>query len=182
VGELEQVGAPDWRPPVFVPAVAELVGRTATELDSETVATLRDLVAGLPERFAQVAECGVPDTLVHGDFHPGNTRGLPGPDGRSVILDWGDCGIGNPLLDQAAFLASIGEEKRGPVRTAWAQLWRDAAPGSDPDLAGSLLEPVAALRQAHIYRTFLDGIEPDERVYHVNDPAHWLRRAAALAG
>jgi hypothetical protein len=180
VGELEQVGAPDWRPPVFVPAVTELVSRTAIDLDSATVATLRDLVAGLPERFAEVAECGVPDTLVHGDFHPGNTRGQPGPEGRSVILDWGDCGIGNPLLDQAAFLASIAAEKRDPIRTAWAQLWRDAAPGSDPDHAARLLEPVAALRQAHIYRTFLDGIEPDERVYHVNDPAHWLRRAAAL--
>jgi hypothetical protein len=25
---------------------------------------------------------------------------------------------------------------------------------------------------------FLDWIEPDERVYHRDDPARWLRRAA----
>ena len=29
---------------------------------------------------------------------------------------------------------------------------------------------------------FLDGIEPDERIYHAPDPARWLARAAALAG
>jgi hypothetical protein len=32
-----------------------------------------------------------------------------------------------------------------------------------------------------IYQTFLDGIEPDEHVYHSADPAHWLGRAAAGA-
>ena len=32
-----------------------------------------------------------------------------------------------------------------------------------------------------IYQVFLDGIEPDERVYHSGDPAHWLRKAAELA-
>jgi aminoglycoside phosphotransferase (APT) family kinase protein len=114
--------------------------------------------------------------LVHGDFHPGNVRWSGG---GPVLLDWGDCGIGNPLLDQAAFLSSIGEAKRGPVRAAWADLWRDAVPGCDPDRAAALLAPVAALRQALIYRMFLDGIEPAERVYHVNDPGTWLRRAAS---
>jgi aminoglycoside phosphotransferase (APT) family kinase protein len=181
VDELVEVGAPDWRVGSFEPAVQEMVSRTAAELDEPSRATLRVLLAGLPERFAAVADCGVPDTLVHGDFHPGNTRGSPDAGGRSVLLDWGDCGIGNPLLDQAAFLASIGEEKREPVRQEWAALWRAAVPRSDPDRAASLLAPVGALRQALIYRNFLDGIEPDERVYHATDPATWLRRAAALS-
>jgi hypothetical protein len=179
IDELAEVGAPDWRAGPFVPAVTDLVARTAGELDGDTVAALQALLDGLPDRFAAVAACGVPDTLVHGDFHPGNTRGSV--EGRSVLLDWGDCGIGNPLLDQAAFLSSIGEPKREPVRAAWASLWRDAVPGSDPDRAAVLLAPVGALRQALIYRTFLDGIEPTERVYHANDPATWLRRAAGLS-
>jgi hypothetical protein len=179
IDELAEVGAPDWRAGPFVPAVTDLVARTAGELDGDTVAALQALLDGLPDRFAAVAACGVPDTLVHGDFHPGNTRGSV--EGRSVLLDWGDCGIGNPLLDQAAFLSSIGEPKREPVRAAWASLWRDAVPGSDPDRAAVLLAPVGALRQALIYRTFLDEIEPTERVYHANDPATWLRRAAGLS-
>ena len=31
-----------------------------------------------------------------------------------------------------------------------------------------------------IYRTFLDNIEDDEKVYHAADPQDWLRRTADL--
>ena len=132
--------------------------------------------------LADVAGCGVPDTLVHGDFHPGNTRGRAGDGGRSVLLDWGDCGLGNPLLDQAAFLASIA---RGAARAGARALGRPVA-GRGPGLATRpgrprCSTPVAALRQALIYQIFLDGIEPDERVYHAADPAHWLARAVVGA-
>ncbi len=180
VPELVEVGAPDWRAEAFVPAAEQLLSVAGGDLGADDVSRLHAIVDGLPHRFAAVAECGVPDTFVHGDFHPGNTRGSDAPDGRSVLLDWGDCGIGNPLLDQAATLASIRDEQRDPLRAHWAGLWRDAVPGCDPDRAAELLGPVRALRQALIYQVFLDGIEPDERVYHSGDPAHWLRKAAAL--
>ncbi len=101
--------------------------------------------------------------------------------GRLVLLDWGDCGVGHPLLDQAAFLERLAAPDRDVVRAQWAGLWRAAVPGSSPERAATLLEPVAALRQAVIYDQFLTQIEPDERVYHAGDPADWLRRAAALA-
>jgi hypothetical protein len=42
-----------------------------------------------------------------------------------------------------------------------------------------LVEPVAALRAALIYRTFLDGIEETERGYHVDDVPAMLRLALA---
>ena len=41
----------------------------------------------------------------------------------------------------------------------------------------AVLMTLAALRQALVYRTFLDHIEPDERVYHRQDVPFWLRRA-----
>ena len=179
--ELAEVGAPDWRAEHLVPAVERVVERTAPQLDDDVRRRLDVLVGGLPQRLDEVAACGVPDTLVHGDFHPGNSRGSAEPGGRSVLLDWGDCGLGNPLLDQAAFLASIAEEQREPVRERWAELWLAAVPGSDPARAATLLTPVSALRQALIYQVFLDGIEPDEHVYHAADPAHWLGKAAAHA-
>jgi hypothetical protein len=180
--ELLAVGAPDWRAHALVPAVERLVDRAGSRLEDDVRRPLDALVADLPQRLADVAACGLPDTLVHGDFHPGNTRGSPAEGGRSVLLDWGDCGLGNPLLDQSAFLASIAEEQREPVRERWARLWRTAVPGSDPARAADLLTPVAALRQALIYQSFLDAIEPDERAYHAGDPPNWLGRAAATSG
>ena len=47
--------------------------------------------------------------------------------------------------------------------------------------AAELIAPVAALRQALIYRTFLDHIEESERIYHRTDPADWLREAVTAA-
>jgi Ser/Thr protein kinase RdoA (MazF antagonist) len=175
VDELLGMGLPDWRHPSLTVMVEQAIARTAAQLDVETVAKVVDLTAGLDDRFAAVARCGIPDSLVHGDFHPGNVRG---GDERLVLLDWGDCGVGHPLLDQAAFVERLSPTGRTAVQSLWSQLWRDAVPGCDPDQAAQLLEPVAALRQAVIYDVFLAAIEPDERVYHAADPAAWLRRAA----
>lgn len=145
------------------------------ELSSQDRATLARLARGLPDRFGQVADCGLDDTLVHGDFHPGNFRG----DARGIILlDWGDSGVGHPLLDQPAFLSRIPNVDI--VEAHWLQQWRDAIPGCDPARAARLLGPVAAARQAVIYRRFLDLIEPAEHPYHRADPAAWLRRTATF--
>ena len=177
VPELLAMGLPDWRHPSLARLAEDALRRTAAELDVATVEAVRVLIAGLPERFAAVADCGVPDSLVHGDFHPGNVRGN---DQRLVLLDWGDCGVGHPLLDQAAFVERLVPTDCDVVRTHWAGLWRAAVPGSDPERAAALLEPVAALRQAVIYDQFVTQIEPDERVYHAGDPADWLRRVAEV--
>ncbi len=193
VAELLALGLPDWRPAPLTALAAATIRRAADQLDAATTAMLDSLIGGLPERFAAIAACGIPHTLVHGDFHPGNVRRIssgtdpgpgtgPGTANGWVLLDWGDCGVGHPLLDQTAFLSRQAAAAKVRIRAEWARLWRAAVPGSDPDRAAALIEPVAALRQAVIYHKFLDNIEADERVYHAGDPAFWLRRAAALSG
>jgi hypothetical protein len=169
--ELLALGVHDWRVDAFVERAADVVGRDAPAADR---ARLGRLVDGLPARFAALAACGLPDGLVHGDFHPGNVRwSLGGP----VLLDWGDCGIGHPLLDLPAFLDRAGSDA-DRLRDRWLGRWAAAVPGSDPTRAATLVAPVAALRQAIVYREFLDGIEASEHVYHRDDVPAWLTRAA----
>jgi aminoglycoside phosphotransferase (APT) family kinase protein len=170
-------GAFDWRASAFAWRARNVVESASPMLEGGTRAALADLLDELPERLAALAGCGLPDTLVHGDFHPGNVRG---DDEHLTVMDWGDSGVGHPLLDQAAFLEWVPAEHRQRVRSAWAAAWRAAVPGSDPERAGALVAPLAAVRQAVIYQLFLDNIEPVERVYHVGDPPMWLDRAAAL--
>jgi Phosphotransferase enzyme family len=177
VAELIALGLPDWRAPALGVAIANVVDRTRDEMSAEDRITLASFVRGLPGRFAEVAACGLPDTLVHGDFHPGNFRG----DRLTLtLLDWGDSGVGHPLMDLPAFLEPIPNSAVDAVRTHWLQQWSEAVPGSDPVRAAALLAPVAAARQAVVYRSFLDNIEPSEQPYHRADPAMWLNRAAAL--
>ena len=175
--DIIDLGGWDWRGPALVSGIVDVIARTADALPREDVAMLERFGRGLATRLAAIDACGLGDTLVHGDFHSGNLRG----EGLNLtLLDWGDSGIGNPLLDQAAFLERVPQDESAAVRDHWARLWREAIPGSDPARAATLLAPVAAARQAVIYRKFLDNIEPAERVYHRNDPALWLKRTAAL--
>ena len=175
--ELLALGLPDWRAPALTALIADVFERTAGELSGDDRAVLAGFVRGLPDRFDRVAGCGIGDSLVHGDFHPGNFRGGAG---ALTLIDWGDSGIGHPLLDQPAFLSRVPEGFVAAIRELWARQWREAVPGSKPERAESLLSPVAAARQAAIYQGFLDRIEPAEHPYHRLDPARWLRRAAVL--
>jgi hypothetical protein len=175
--ELLALGLPDWREPVLSASIADALERTADELSAEDRASLAKFVRHLPDRFRQIAGCGIGDTLIHGDFHPGNFRG----DGNELaLLDWSDSGVGHPLLDQPAFLTWVPDEILATIQDHWLQQWRTAIPGSDPARAAALLAPIAAARQAVTYWSFLDRIEPAEAPYHRRDPARWLRRAALL--
>lgn len=159
---------PDWRGAALRSRAAEVIRRRAAERPG-----LEALLAGWDDRLDAVDGCGLPDTLFHGDFHGGNTRVDAD---RPVIFDWGDSGLGHPLLDLA------GPDGDGdPALVAhWLRAWAAAAPGSDPDRAWALLRPVAALRGAIVFQRFLDNIEPSERVYHQHDVEPFLDRAARL--
>jgi thiamine kinase-like enzyme len=175
--ELLGFGLPDWRAEPFVALAAATLARTADQLDADTVRVCERIVDGLASRFTAIEACGVPDTLVHGDFHPGN---LIGDDNNLVLLDWGDCGLGNPLLDRAAFIPRVPADQRSDLLAHWDRLWLAAVPGCDPARAGELMGPVSALRQAVIYDGFVSAIEPSEQVYHAADSARWLRTLAGL--
>jgi hypothetical protein len=177
--ELLSIGVPDWRTAFLPAAIADVVERTAGELNEAERAALDRFVGGLPARLADAEACGLPDTLVYGDFAPGNVRG-DGATEPMVFLDWGDSTVGQPLLDQPAFLDRTPAGEGPAIRARWEASWRAAIPGADPTMAARLLAPVAAARQAVVYRRFLDHIEPAERVYHAGDPADWLRRTVAI--
>lgn len=174
VPELLTIGLPDWRADQLGPALAHLVERCANEIEIEDRYMLDRLVSGLPNRLSEIDGCGLPPTLVHGDFHPGNFRGLSG---SLVLLDWGDSFVGHPLFDRTAMLERAGAGKKR-VAQRWIKAWAAAVPGSEPARAAKLLAPVAPLRNALVYRSFLDQIESSEQRYHAGDVPKWLAVAA----
>ncbi len=176
-GPLLDLGVPDWRREGFIAAAAETVTSWSAQLPTAPRARLQRLLESLDDRWAAIETCGLPDTLVHGDFHPGNFRA----DGTSlVLLDWGDCGFGHPLLDMAGFLDQIDADRRGVIERAWLSAWSAVMPGCDPDRALDLVRPLAALRRAVVYHRFVTTFEQSERPYHQADVPHWLLAAAAL--
>jgi hypothetical protein len=134
---------------------------------------LEDVLTALPDRLAAVAACGVPETLVHGDFHPGNVRSADGV--PPAVLDWGDAFLGHPGFD--ILRLSEGLPSRAALLDRWASLWRATVPGCDPVRAASLLRPMAPLLGAVVYAGFLENIEPDEWPYHLEDVPSCLNDA-----
>lgn len=176
VDALIEAGVPDRRADAMTEHAAALIGRSEVreQLDPTELRRADDLLTGLPDRLTRLADCGLPDTLVHGDFHPGNWRF----DGDAlVLLDWGDSFVGHPMLDHPSFLDRVPDASCARVRAAWLDAWRAQRPSSDPARAAELVAPIAALRAAIVYQSFLDGIEPSERRYHSADVPLWLRRA-----
>jgi hypothetical protein len=177
VPELLSLGLPDRRLRSIWPRFAQVVDDQCCSLSTTDLRQLDQLLQQMDTRLADLESCGVPDTLVHGDFHPGNVRGAPG---RHVILDWGDSAVGHPLTDELAFARPLTDEDRQRVAPAWSAAWRRAVPGCCPDRAQALLQPVMPLLAATIYADFCAAIEPDELIYHARDIPIALKDAAAL--
>ncbi|WP_405092598.1 aminoglycoside phosphotransferase family protein [Micromonospora sp. NBC_01392] len=171
VGRLVADGVPDLRG-------VRLGGWIRRRLAGHDVSVAAELLDGLDERLRRVRDCGLPDTLVHGDLHPGNVRG----DGtRRVVIDWADAFVGHPAFDVLRLAEGLAAPAAARLIDAWADRWRADAPGCDPHRAVDLLRPVAPLRLAAGYAMFLAGIEPSEHPYHALDVPAALARAAAEA-
>jgi hypothetical protein len=168
-------GLPDRRTPVIAGQIAALLdGEVGGQLGAGEVAAAR----GLLSRFPRLDECGLPDTIVHGDFHPGNWRSDGGP---PVVVDWADAHLGNPVLDGLRARDFLPAGKRPVAARAWIDAWAARVPGCEPARALAIAEPLAHLSYAVRYQEFLDGIEPSERIYHLGDPTTAIRAALRSA-
>ncbi|MGA4686852.1 aminoglycoside phosphotransferase family protein [Micromonospora sp. AB353] len=181
VDELVAAGVPDLRGARLADWIREglaghdvsaAVGRLGHDLSAASA-----LLDGLDRRLRQVGDCGLPDTLVHGDLHPGNVRG---DDRRRTVIDWADSFAGHPAFDILRLTEDVDADAAARLVDAWARRWRTDVPGSDPRRAVDLLRPVAPLRLAAVYAMFLAAIEPGEHPYHVHDVPAALARAAAF--
>jgi hypothetical protein len=166
-------GIPDRRPEILSAAVRDLLdGPVGAELTPDELRAAKNL----RWRWEMLAGCGLPDTVVHGDFHPGNWRR---GDGAPVVLDFADAHLGNPVLDGLRAIDYLPADRRRPAASSWIAAWSAAVPRSRPAEALRIAEPLAHLAYAVRYQEFLDNIEPSERVYHLGDPAAVIRHALA---
>lgn len=133
-------------------------------------------LAGEPQLLQSTVpmpDFGLPDTLTHGDFHPGNWRS------SGVVIDWSDACWGHPALD-ACRLAESYPDLHDVINRVWSEAWLRHRPDSEPLKALEVARRASRLHNAVKYQEFLDNIEASERIYHEGDPQTELRAALGL--
>ncbi len=87
---------------------------------------LVDLSATLKEALQHLAVSGIPDTLGHTDFNPGNI--IVGPE-RCIFLDWAEAHVGHPFLTFEYFLAHLRKDYpqlaplESQLRASYSRTW-----------------------------------------------------------
>jgi hypothetical protein len=126
----------------------------------------------------EAATLGLPDTLVHGDFHAGNI-GLR--DGRAVYFDWTDACVAPPFLDLVTFLdesevldAAPGARER--LRAAYLEEWQGVATAEALTRSAALAEPIGMLHQAVSYQHMLPDLEDPTRSVMGSGVTYWVGR------
>ena len=88
----------------------------------------RRVVAAVRDAAAAVDALGIPESVVHGDFHSGNA-GLV--DDRVVIIDWSDAAIASPAVDLVTWIA-WSEDRPAEAEAAtgaWIGAWHGLVDG-----------------------------------------------------
>jgi Ser/Thr protein kinase RdoA (MazF antagonist) len=126
------------------------------------------------ESIAAVAGIGLPETVIHGDFHSGNAAIVA--DGV-VIIDWSDAAIGNPAVDFITWIAwSEGRAAEIDAATdAWVGAW---SPVVDGDALRAHIDDVLIIGAAYQLVSY-DGIrralEPATQYTMIGGGSHFLK-------
>lgn len=172
--ELRQLGLKDMSMATMASRLGELVGdRRILREDGAADDEFASLDAAIPvvaSLYAELEDCGVPDTLEHGDFNDANILVLRG---TATLSDFGDAVIAHPFFSMARFLfgvarhhpQEVAEEARLAVVTSYLPKW--SAYGTEEQLKQALslacrLGPVHASLQI---ATIWDRITPDCREF-----------------
>jgi hypothetical protein len=128
-----------------------------------------------------VAECeallavGLPDTLIHGDLHPGNI--VATSDGY-VVVDWSDTAVGNPFVDLATFLVRTRDlDLRRRLVAAYVTAWDGFAGRAQLDEAARLAMTVGSVYQVATYLALLPALDAPDRSMFEGADVGWAKRA-----
>jgi hypothetical protein len=170
--EVDELHAPRLLPNSIATEVERLL--RVVPLPADDRADVEQLLTRLPSVVAELDTAGLPITLVHGDFHPGNWRS----DGTMrAIVDWADTFIGHPATDIQRLVGWLPPAQRDHAVDVWTSAWKAHVPAAEPPRALAPMAVLVRLVYAIMYQRFLDNIEPAERIYHEDDPASELRAA-----
>ena len=164
--ELERAGLPRRSlhrlPTALTDALASPAVRSMLAVEPARVGAIAEWLRGA---VADIDALGHPETLVHGDFHPGNVAIA---NGAPILFDWSDAAISHPLIDVVTWTWWY-EDDAERVDGIWQQFldeWADVVPPDEFGAHRATFEGVASAYHTVSYAGIIDGLEPTRRMEH----------------
>jgi hypothetical protein len=128
---------------------------------------------------ARVEAVGLPESVVHGDFHSGNAA-LVGD--RIVIIDWSDAAISNPAIDLVTWIAWSGDRPNevDAATDAWIDAWSGTVDGAALRAVIDDVLIVGAAYQIVSYDGIRRNLEPATRYTMTGGGDHFLKTLEAI--
>jgi hypothetical protein len=166
VGRFVGLGCPSRPLELLAAQIDPLLSDTAAltsasaALDQREIAELRALGPRLRARCAELAGYGLPLTLEHGDFWPGQV--LARDDG-DVFIDWSDSSVAHPFFSMSFFSDTTEAEEflpgiadlRSRMRDAYLEPWNAYEPAARLVEAYELAQQLAPLHNAITYHVYI---------------------------
>ena len=122
--------------------------------------------------LAELAACGLPDTLLHGDLHFGNVARTP----RGLVyFDWTDASVGPPLFDLTTLSYRLEPKRKHALVDGYLASWREVVPAGVLERALALAEGLGHLHHAASYGVIRKASEPSARWELGGTMAHHLK-------
>ncbi|WP_405061514.1 aminoglycoside phosphotransferase family protein [Kribbella sp. NBC_01505] len=176
VDHLLEISCVDRRLAVLAAELDDLLGDNpaTTLLEPDERAGLPTRRAELRAAIAELAAIGIPETLLHGDLHPGN---LAVREGQVLAFDWTDAAVSHPFLDMVTFIHEKSPLSHDPqVRDAYLAEWTDYAPMTDLSRALALAEQIGALHQVATSLHLAANLSGPDRESMLRGATWWLRQ------
>ena len=164
VDDLLQVGCLDRRPQSLPAEIDPLLAdpNARDTIGADELTRLGALAPRLRSACAELADFGVPPTLVHGDLHAAN---IAVRDGDITFFDWTDACVAHPFIDVPLLLQDAGRVLAEPdagakLREAYLSEWTAFVPIERLREAYAVAEPVVALHHAVSYRHIVASVDP----------------------
>jgi hypothetical protein len=179
IEELIRNGCRDRRPSILLSQIEALADGRLGVIPDGYPARLREAIPWFGALGAELAAAPIPDTLVHGDFHPDNVV-IAG--GRHVIFDWTDACVGHPFVDLLTFFHTFGPPStdagvRDRLLDHYLLGWDGLMPHDEATALFRRTEPLLAMHHAISYQEILDRLDPTERWQWESHLPWWLDRA-----